>query len=886
MLFAFLYTCSNSNGVPIQQLHPAQCPDKPSKEEALKCNGTQEYDMPQMTNVKHTHDMESTENQNGLVQPQTLPLIRERQAQSLEANVANSFSSPDSQSIRNGLFEASLSPSGAGVTPTQGMYVSASSPGVTPSPERYVSPTSPGVTPSPGSYVSPTSPGVTPSPERYVSPTSPGVTPSPGSYVSPTGPNVTPSPERYVSPTSPGVTPSPVRHISPTSPGMTPFPGMDVSPTSPGVAPSPGMYMSPSSPAVTHSPGREDSSQSEVETTASDSVSLGSLSPERPLRQHCQFCHGQSPTRGHMSESSLSESTGSTSSSSHPSASSCEFCCEDKERLGKAKDSHTLTNQKLGRSSQYGNNGAQDGPPNGNHFTEMGLCSFDSGDHYNNQAQYPSGSLQPRGASVSSGLSHHDQRISQAGAVGNARMDSEVTNNRARMSSNQCYSPRDQSGICQGSTSPREQQAHVVTASHITKKEVVESVPSVTKLSPLARHHPQDFPPQDEKKSSISGSSATMPLSVNTTTESLFAVPTSPPAVPTLPPAISVSPSGSDTVRPFFQQPLCSNPPPWQGQPQHVHPLLANMMAARLQQSGFLRQQFGNAPFLPPGVFNPLVQQQLMALGLPFGLPFHTGGHQAWPGGGPRGPVRHPVQGHRPPVGRSGTGPVGRGRPFAPSFAPRFHHPGVVNIRTHDDLEKSSTGNSSTSSLERTSSAMNAPEMQKEAVEDNRSTANDAQKGNVRSSWTPASPENTNMKGNVRPSGTPASPENINMESASRASADVKSISDSSCVKHNMMPSPSTGSDVSPKNIFNTMPNESREETGCQGTSPSSQEAGKMGRIGGEGHLLASSPSSTVSKQEDYLESPGTKKTPPCKITQSELFLKEQKVNFWNIMSV
>ncbi|KAJ7363316.1 hypothetical protein OS493_011603 [Desmophyllum pertusum] len=444
----------NSNGVPIQQSHPAQCPDKPSKEEALKCNGTQEYDMPQMTNVKHTHDMESTENQNGLVQPQTLPLIRERQAQSLEANVANSFSSPDSQSIRNGLFEASLSPSGAGVTPTQGMYVSASSP------------------------------GVTPSPERYVSPTSPGVTPSPGSYVSPTGPNVTPSPERYVSPTSPGVTPSPVRHISPTSPGMTPFPGMDVSPTSPGVAPSPGMYMSPSSPAVTHSPGREDSSQSEVETTASDSVSLGSLSPERPLRQHCQFCHGQSPTRGHMSESSLSESTGSTSSSSHPSASSCEFCCEDKERLGKAKDSHTLTNQKLGRSSQYGNNGAQDGPPNGNHFTGMGLCSFDSGDHYNNQAQYPSGSLQQRGASVSSGLSHHDQRISQAGAVGNARMDSEVTNNRARMSSNQCYSPRDQSGICQGSTSPREQQAHVVTASHITKKEVVESVPSVTKLSP------------------------------------------------------------------------------------------------------------------------------------------------------------------------------------------------------------------------------------------------------------------------------------------------------------------------------------------------------------------------------------------------------------------
>ncbi|KAJ7363317.1 hypothetical protein OS493_011604 [Desmophyllum pertusum] len=309
------------------------------------------------------------------------------------------------------------------------------------------------------------------------------------------------------------------------------------------------------------------------------------------------------------------------------------------------------------------------------------------------------------------------------------------------------------------------------------------------------------------------------------------------------------------------------------------------MMAARLQQSGFLRQQFGNAPFLPPGVFNPLVQQQLMALGLPFGLPFHTGGHQAWPGVGPRGPVRHPVQGHRPPVGRSGTGPVGRGRPFAPSFAPRFHHPGVVNIRTHDDLEKSSTGNSSTSSLERTSSAMNAPEMQKEAVEDNRSTANDAQKGNVRSSWTPASPENTNMKGNVRPSGTPASPENINMESASRASADVKSISDSSCVKHNMMPSPSTGSDVSPKNIFNTMPNESREETGCQGTSPSSQEAGKMGRIGGEGHLLASSPSSTVSKQEDYLESPGTKKTPPCKITQSELFLKEQKSELKRIKS-
>lgn len=753
----------------------------------MKCNGTQEYDMPRVTDVKHTHDKGSTDNKKELRQPQTLPLIRDGQAQSPEANGPNLFSTSDSQSTRNSPFQASLSSNSP---------VSANNPGATPSTARDFFSRRPEVRPSPG---------------RHVSPTSPGVTPSPGREFPLSSPNITPSPRRYTSPSS--------------------------------VTPSQGRYVSLSTPGVAPSPRRDDSSHSEVETNTSDSVSLGSLSPERPVRQHCQFCHGRSPTKGHASESSLSEST--TSSSSQPTA-SCAFCHEGEERLGKVDDSHAMVGQKLNRHMQYDNKPSLEtlgikgvvhhGPPHGNRFSGMGLCSFDSDDSHNKEAHTSSRLHQQIGSSVSSSLSQQDKKMNQAGDVRNARMDAEVQDskgsatvyNRA-LSSNQCHTPRDQSVFGQGSVP---QQSHVVCSS------------SSAKMSPVARHHQQELSPQNETKSSNTGPLPAKPLSPNGTTVSPSAVPAPPPA--------------SDTVRPRMQQPLLSNLPHWPGQHPQIHPLLANLMAARFQQPGFPRHQFGNPPFMPPGVFNPamfqewdrnaLIHQHLLASRLPFGLPFQTG-QQPWPGVRPQGQVQNPAQRHRPSFGRHDLGHAGRGRPFAP----RFHSPAAVNIRTEGDLEKSIAGMPSTLSPEESSSVENNLETQKDTVESNRSTTSDTQTSNVRLAPVPPS------------------------SSESEQSASVKSISvDSSATKLSSSFSPT--SDFSTKSILDTTSKESRKKTGCQGI-PCSQDPDKKESVSGEGQLLASSSTSALPKQEGDLESMGTTKTPPRKMSPSELLLKEQKVN-------
>ena len=144
------------------------------------------------------------------------------------------------------------------------------------------------------------------------------------------------------------------------------------------------------SPGVLSSPGREESSQSELETTANDSFSLGSLSPERPIQQHCQFCHEGSPTRGHTSESSQSEGTGSSSSRRSPLSPGM-FCHTGKETEGGKTDGYTL-DETDGGSSQYGHkaehkaehvknrDGANSGlPSERQHFSDMGLCSFGNG---------------------------------------------------------------------------------------------------------------------------------------------------------------------------------------------------------------------------------------------------------------------------------------------------------------------------------------------------------------------------------------------------------------------------------------------------------------------------------------------------------------------------
>ena len=662
---------------------------------------------------------------------------------------------------------------------------------------------------------------------------------------------VSPSPPKsYVPTSSPGVTPSQGRYFSPSTPDNTPSPGRYTSPISQDVTPSPTRYASSSTPGVTPSSGRDDTSHSEVET--SDSVSLGSLSPERPLRQHCKYCHGESPTRGHVSESSQSEST----------SSSCHSCA----------------------SSLKG----------------MGLCSFESDKHNNKQGLYPS-----RGTSMSSDFFNKNHM----GAVVST-INGEVV--------------QDLKGV-----SPLRQQVHEHDPLVQNRREA-ESVASETELTPLVQRHLQGLPPQDERNGNA-GSFKEKPLSPDSTTVSSSAVPASRPAVPLSPsnsstirprvqlplplppssstvppssapvslPAGPVSPSDSSTVRPrvlskpsntstvppirapvspparpvppsnsstirrpVMQQPFLNDLLQWPGQPQHIHPFLANMMASRFQQPGFPRHQLGNPPFLPPSVFNPamfqgwdgnaLLQQQLLASRLPFGLPFHTG----VPGIGPRGPVRMPFQGGRAPFGRSDTGSAGRGRPFAP----RFPNAGPVNIKTSGNLEKgvppTPTRSEETPSLNNTSEAQKAPE------KDNTFVANDLPK---------SKPE---------PSATSTSPENAKFKSASRDSSPrFKSMSDSSFEKSNVKPSlaQSPGSSLTPKgsSSFDVMPKESREETECRGFSPSSQK----GRVNMEDSRQDSSPSFTMAKLDNNLESPGVKRISPSKMTQYELRLKEQKVS-------
>ena len=761
----------------------------------MKCNGAQEYNIPQGTNVIHTQGKGSTINRNDHRQPQTFPLIREGQTQSPEANVPNLFSMPDSQSIRNSPFQAGIS--------------SSNSPGVTPSPERYVSANSPGEAPSTGRDLFPRNTEVTPSQGSYVSLSSHGFTPSPGKHVSPISPGVKPSSERGVPPSSPDITPSAGKNASPRS-----------------VAPS----QSPCTSGVAPSPRRDNSSHSEVETNTSDSVSLGSLSPERPVRQNCKFCE-QSPSRGHTSESSLSEST--SSSSSQPTTSSYGFCQEDEERLSKVDDSHPMIDQNLDRHMQYVNKPSlethrtkgivHNGTPNGNPFSKMGLCAFDSDNRYNKEGHTSSNFHQQIGSSVSSSLSHQDKIINQAGSVRNARMDTEIQHSKGSamdynkaLPSNQHHSPRDQSGIGQGSVSP-----HVVGASQITKEERL-LVSSGAKMSPVPEHHQSAFPPQNEKKSSDTSPLPSKPLSPSSATVS--------------PSVVSVAPSASNTVRPLMQKPLCSNPPHWPGQHQNIHPLLANLMISRFQQPDFPRHQFGNTPFVPPGVLNPamlqgwdrnaLLQQQLLASRLPFGQPFQTGGQHLWPGVGPRGPVQNPVQGYRPPVGRHDVALAGRRRPFAP----RFHSPGGVQIRTHGDLEKLQD------TPEQRLPVANTLETKQDSTESNRSTSSDAQTSNMNLSLSVGS-------------------------CAAKLSSGFSSTSD-----------------LPPKSISDKMPKESSEKTGCQGFS-CSQEPGKKRRDSGEGQLLAPSPTSALQKQEGDLESTGTTKAPPSKMSPSELLLKEQKVN-------
>ena len=843
---------SSNNGVAVQQSHFPQGPDMHVKEEAVKYNGTHECNLPQEINIKHTLDKESTNNQEELKRhPQTLQLIRERQAQSPGENVADSFSTPDSQSIRNSPFQARLSPNSPGVTSSPGSYASANNSGATPSAGRDFSLSSPGVALSPGRHVSPTSPDMTPSPGKHVSPTSLDVTPSSGRDFSPSSPDITPSSGRYAS-------------LS------------DATPSS-------GRYVSPSSSGVTPSPRRDDSSHSEAETNASDSVSVGSLSPERPLRQHCKFCHGQSPTRGHVSESSLSEST--SSSSSQPSSSSCAFCCEDVDSLGKAVDNGAMADQNFQHDNKplqetlVKEDGVCGRPPS--QFSRMGLCSFDSNGHYGNEERYPSRCLQQRGASMSSHLPLQDQIMNQAGAVGNAFVGADVqdsnrsaTNNRGALSSDQCHSPRDQSAFAQGGVSPLQQQAHVVRGSHVTKIENVEVVPSAAKVSPVVRNHQQDLRLQNEKDGNITGPLTSKPLLSKSTM-------VSPSAVPVSPPAVSVAPSASDaigpimqkplsspstpkpllsppavptspTIRPGMQKSLLSNSPNWPGQHQHVPSVLANLLASRFQQPGFPRHQFGNAPFFPPDVFNPamfqgwdtnaLIQQQLLASRLPFGLPFYT--------------VQNPVQRFRPTVGGRGTGAAGRGR----SLAPRFHSPGVVNIRTCGDLEKINTGMSSVLPPKQTLSVHNTLETQKDIAREKRSTTSNSKTSNVSPSLAPPSPENTSVESG---SGESAGVKSTSVGHDSSAKSDLKSSL-----------SPSSASDLSQTSVPDTMPNESKEETGCQGQGP-----GKYETVSGECQLHTLSPNSSLPKQEGDLESNGTKKLSPSKMSPSELLLKEQKVN-------
>ena len=864
-----VYHYRSNNGVAIQQSHFPQHTDM--KEESMECNGTQVCNMSQVVDTKHPLDKESSNIQEELTRdPQTLPLIREKQAQSPRENGAYSSSIPNSQNIKNSPFQACLSPSSPGVASAPESYVSANNSGVTPSAGRDFSLNHPGVNHSPGGSVSLGSPGVSPSPGGHVPPISPDVSPSPGRHVSPTSLNVTASSKRDFSPCSPNIIPSSGRYPSPSD-----------------ATPSSGRYLSQNSSEVTPSPRRVDSSHSEVETNASDSVSVGSLSPERPLRQHCKFCHGQSPTRGYVSESSLSESV---SSSSRPSTSSCAFCCEDVNSGGKAGASgamaeHTLQHDNMPLLETPAMKDGVCGRPPKN-LSGMGLCSFDSNGLNSSEAQYSSGCVQQGEASMPSFLPPKGQIINQAGDGGNALVGVEVqdikrsaTNNATPLSSRQWNSPREQSAFAQGSVSPLQQQIHVVHSSYVMKKENAELVPSAVKLSPVTRHQQQECPLQTEEDGSITGRSTCRPLLSKCTMVSGSAVPAAPPAVsfasspsnalrplmqkplsspPAPKPVLSppAAPTPPPALRPGMQQPLLGNSHNWPGQHQHVPPLLPNLLASRFQQSGFPRHQFGNAPVVPPGVVNPamyqgwatnaLIQQQLLATSLPFGLPVQ--------------PMQNPVAQVRPPAGRRGIVADGRGR----SMAPRFHNPGIVNIKTCGDLEKMNPWRSSTLPPEQTWSVQNTTKTQKHTVGKNGFTGSDA------------------TTSNPSPSPVNFTHENTDVESRSREARRVSSSSVGSCAKSVVKPplTPSSATDLSPTSISDTLPNEPREETKSQGFVPS-QEPGKYESVSEERQLHTLSPASSQPKQKGDLESLGTKKISPIKMSPSELLLKEQKVNAW-----
>ena len=839
----------------LQQSHFPNGPDMRTKEKVVKSNGTQKSNISQVMNTKNTLNNGLTNVQEELSShPQTVPLIIEMQTHSPEVNVANSFSTPGSQSIRTSPFQACLSQESP--TSSPGSYVSANNSGVAPSAGRVFSLSNPSVNPSPGESVSPGSLGVSPSPGRNVSPVSPDVTTSFGRHVPPTSPDVTPSSGRDFSPSSPDIIPSSGRYPLPND-----------------ATPSSGRYLSPSSSGVTASPRRDESSHSEAETNASDSGSFDSFSPQRPLRQHCKFCRGQSPTRGHVSESSLSE--GTSSLSSRPSSSSCAFCCEDVKSCSKTDTSGTMANQKL----QQGNipliktfplkDGLCGKPPN--RVSGMGLCSFDSNGNYGSEAQYPSRCGQQREASTPNYLPQQEQITNQTGVGGSVLVGAEVQDSQrsattTALSSSQWHPPRDQSAFAQGSVSPLQAQTHVVHGSHVTKKENTELAPA--KLSPVARHHQQDLSLTNEKDGNITGPLTSKPLLSKSTM-------VSPSAVLAASHGVSVAPSASGEIRPLMQKPLSSpstpkpllsfpavrtsspglpqsllsNSPNWPGQQQHIPPLMANLF----QQPGFPRHQFGNAPFVPPGVFNPAVfqgwdmnalmqQQQLLASRLPFGPPFQ--------------PMQNPVQRFQPPAGRRGIGPAGRRR----SMAPKFYNPGVVNIKTSGNMDKINTGRCSTPPGQ-TSSVHNTLETQKHTVGKNRSTTSDA------------------MTSNVSRSPAKSSADNTDIESGSRELSKVESTSVSSCAQTDMKLSlsPSSASDLSPTSLVDTMPKESREETGCQGFLPS-PGPGKDETVSEERKVHTLSPTSSLSKQGD-LESAGTKKISPSKMSPSELLLKEQKVN-------
>ena len=121
-------------------------------------------------------------------------------------------------------------------------------------------------------------------------------------------------------------------------------------------------------------------------SSLSDSVSVGSTSPERLTTQHGQFCHIVSPSHGHASESSQSEST-SSSPSRQLSLSPGTIYREEEEISKKQDGCPSLAEQgkdngqyELETRAGYTNNPDSKcyDPPSRNHYSDMGLCSFDS----------------------------------------------------------------------------------------------------------------------------------------------------------------------------------------------------------------------------------------------------------------------------------------------------------------------------------------------------------------------------------------------------------------------------------------------------------------------------------------------------------------------------